>query len=92
MVPWWDVSIHAVRGGAQVSSYLRWSDLIAVVHGHQVIVTHSIGHMQGDSGHEGGTMEQVSIEATVLSQALLVVGATGLLPLGPHSLQRDACW
>lgn len=75
-----------------MSSYLRWRDLIAEVHRHQVIFTHSIGHVQGDSGHKGGATEQVSVEATVFSQTLLVVGATGLLPLSPHSLQRDACW
>lgn len=37
-------------------------------------------------------MEQVSVEAIVFSQALLMVGATGLLPLSLHSLQGDACW
>lgn len=72
-----------------MSGYLGWSHLIATVHGHQVVLTHSVGHVQGDSGHKGGTMEQVSVEAVILSQTLLVVGATGPLPLGPHGIQRD---
>lgn len=81
-----------MRRGAHVSSYLRGSNLVAVVYRHQVVLPHSVGHMQGDAGYEGGTVEQVSIEATVLGQPLLVVRATGLLPLGPHSLQWDVRW
>jgi hypothetical protein len=61
-----------------------------MVHRHQVVLTHSVSHMQGDPGHKCGTVEQVSIEAIVLSQTLLVVGAAGPLPLSPHSLQWDA--
>ena len=90
--PWWDVSVHTGQGGARASSYLCWSDLVAMIHRHQVVLTYGVGHMQGDSGHEGGTVEQVSIEAAVLGQTLLVVGATGPLPLGPHGLQWDAGW
>ena len=92
VAPWWDASVYTGRGGARASSYLSWSDLIAVVHRHQVVLAYSVGHMQGDSGHEGGPVEQVSIEAVVFGQTLLVVGATGPLPLSPHCLQRDACW
>lgn len=81
-----------MAGRGTASSYLGWSDLIAVVHRHQVIFAHGIGHVQGNAGHEGGTVEQVSVEAVVFCQSLLVVGATGPLPLSPHSLQWDARW
>lgn len=87
-----DVSVRTGQEGAPASSYLCRRDLIAVVHRHHVILTHGVGHVQGDSGHEGGTVEQVSVEAIVLRQALLVVGPAGPLPLGPHSLQRNAHW
>lgn len=79
-------------GRGTASSYLGWSDLIAMVHRHQVIFTHGIGHLQGNARHEGGTVKQVSVEAVILRQSLLVVGATGPLPLSPHSLQWDARW
>lgn len=80
--------VHGREGTA--SSYLGWSDLIAIVHRHQVILTHGVGHMEENTGDEGGTVEQISVEAVVLCQSLLVVGTTGSLPLGPHSLQWDA--
>lgn len=75
-----------------MSGYLGWSHLIATVHRYQVVLTHSVGHMQGNSGHKGGTMEQVSVEAIIFSQTLLMVGATGSLPLGPHGIQWDTGW
>lgn len=87
LASWWDVSAHT---GA--SSYLSWSDFIAIVNRYQVVLAYGIGHMQGDSGHEGGPVEEVPIEAIVFGQTLLVVGATGSLPLGPHGLHGNACW
>lgn len=84
--------VHTGQGGAQANSYLSWSDFIAIVHRYQVVLAYGIGHMQGDSGHEGGPMEEVPIEAIVFGQTLLVVGATGSLPLGSHGLQGDARW
>lgn len=92
LASWWDVSAHIGQEGAQASSYLSWSDFIAIVNRYQVVLAYGIGHMQGDSGHEGGPKEEVPIEAIVFGQTLLVVGATGSLPLSPHGLQGDACW
>ena len=87
----WAVCPHGAGRGTS-KQYLCWSNLVAVVYRHQVVLPHGIGHVQGDAGYEGGTMEQVSIEAVVLSQTLLMIGATGPLPLGPHRLQWDASW
>lgn len=86
------VCVHTGQGEGRIAWYLSWSHFIAMVHRHQVLLTHNIGHMQGNPGHESGTVEQVSVEAVILSQALLVVGAAGPLPLGSHSLQGDAGW
>lgn len=70
--------------------YLCWSHFIAMIHRDQVLFSHSISHVKGDPGHKSGTVEQVSVEAIILRQTLLVVGTTGPLPLGPHCFQWDA--
>lgn len=77
------------QGKGQSSTYLGGSHFIAIVHRHQVHLIHSIGHAQGNPGHESGTMEQVSVQAAILSQSLLVVGATGPFPFLTHSLKRN---
>lgn len=69
--------------------YLCWSHFIAMIHRDQVLFSHSISHVKGDPGHKSGTVEQVSVEAIILRQTLLVVGTTGPLPLGPHCVQWD---
>lgn len=81
---------HRAREQGRACWYLSGGHLVATVHRQLVLFTHGIGHMQGDSRHEGGPVEQVPIQAVVPGQALLVVRAAGPLPLGPHSLQGHA--
>lgn len=63
-----------------------------MVHWDEVLFSHGVSHVQGDPGDKSSIVEQVSVEATILSQTLLVVGAACLLPLCPHCFQWDAGW
>lgn len=40
-----DVSVCTWQGEARASSYLSWSNLVALVHRHQVVLTHGVRHM-----------------------------------------------